>query len=743
MRSFKAIASPILPDRPHLRQLILALLLALLACTTFAPSLLNEFVHWDDPTNFLKNPIFWGVSRDHIKAMLTANVLGVYQPVSWLIFAVIYSIFELNPLGYHLAGIVFHAANTVLVFFLIGKFIAQTSLQGVGPASPPDQGDDVLPPTSAIPLDSAAWLAAAFWGLHPLRVEPVAWASAVPYTIATFFALLSLLAYIRYSQAKSKNARVTLYGLSILTFILSICSKSIAVPLPLVLLLIDLYPLNRWQVDKCRGRVGHNLKLIAEKVPYLLVSTAGALASLLLNMPGGGEGGLTLDKIIQRMGQAAYSPIFHLRLTAIPHPLLPFYYLPSYRFATILIPAVLLVLAITVILIIVYRRYPFLLIAWIAYLLLLAPHSGVIYHGSYYGADRYTYLTTIPFFMIIGAFWAYISQKPIFKKPGYISFLIIVTLLFTLTILAKGQCNIWQGTKSLWNHTLKHNATHTLALNNLGVAHLQSGETNAAMSYWQKAILISPEFQLAQTNIGIAYTKMGLKSLALRHLKKALTKNTVSVSAYNNIGLLYEKLGEFQKAKEAYDKALKIAPKSVSTINHLGNLYASQGKQKKALLLYKKAASYNPTVYKTFYNIAQTYRELGEIQKAISYYKKSIKLNPNYLDAYTNLSGCYLLTKNWQEAAQAAKKAVRIQPYYSDALFNLGIAQARLGQTDSALLNLKKSFATGERSLTATQIAIIYEQKGNTKMAERYRQKAEEIRKNREEIKKKSSYQKK
>ncbi len=368
----------------------LALWLALLAFLAFVPTLGNDFVAWDDPDNFLDNIGFQGFGWRNIRWAWTSMIIGVYQPIAWMIIEVEYLFTGLNPYGYHLASALMHAANTVVLYYLTLALLRRCR-------------PDLEANHRSMVLAMSA-LSTALFAVHPMRTEVVAWASAQPYLPCAFFSMLSVLAYLKANPADGSEVRSRwLFGCFLL-YTAAVLSKAAAIPLPAVFLVLDVYPLGRLGID--RGwRDASTRRSIGEKLPFFALSGVFMVAAVLARVYDRNLDPIGNTGITGRISLTGYSVMFYPIKTLWPFDLHAFYMRP--RWAKLFEPQFLLAVTgcVAVTLLLIHRRKqsPGWLAAWAAYLLMLAPVSGVVTTGMQVAADRYGYLTMMAFVAPIAA----------------------------------------------------------------------------------------------------------------------------------------------------------------------------------------------------------------------------------------------------------------------------------------------------------------------------------------------------
>ncbi|MHC5542901.1 hypothetical protein ACYOEI_32155, partial [Singulisphaera rosea] len=364
----------------------MAVPLVLIVALAFWPVLDNGFVRWDDDENFFENVEYRGLGLSQIGWAWSTFLLGVYQPFAWLILEAEYVVWGLDPRGYHATSLVMHAANGVVLYWLIVALL--------------DRARSVADrePRWAVHLGAA--LGALQFAIHPLRVEVVAWASCQPYLPCVFFAMLSLLAYLRASRPDTIHRWRDL-ATSCLLFASALLCKAVAVSLPFVLVVLDVYPLRRlgpgrWFGDK-------EFEVWKEKVPYLALSTTFMVVAVLAKRSNQSLRSVADYGVFARLAQSCYGIWFYLVKTLLPVDLVAYYPLPKPEtFATL--PYVLGMLAtvgVSAVFFSVRRRWPGWLAAWVVYLVVLAPNMGIVQIGNQVAADRYSYAASIAWAVLL------------------------------------------------------------------------------------------------------------------------------------------------------------------------------------------------------------------------------------------------------------------------------------------------------------------------------------------------------
>src|SRR3989454_1065969 len=361
------------------------LLVALLTLTAFLPTLQNQFVSWDDDKNFLENPHYRGLGWTHLRWMWTTH-LGHYIPLTWMTLGLDYLLWGMNPLGYHLTNLLLHAANAVVFFFVVRRLLTR-ALPG-----PSERGHA---------LAVAAGVAALVFAIHPLRVESVAWATERRDVLSGLFYLLTILMYLRAYESGARGRGW--YWLAVAVFVCALLSKSMVVNLPVVLLILDVYPLRRlggaigWWSEPAR-------RVHLEKIPFVLLAAAASAIAVMAQSSVHAALSLAQLSMPRRLAISAYGLSFYVWKMVVPVNLSPFYERGLIDpWATPFLLSYGLVLAITAIVLALRRRVPGLPAAWVAYIVVLLPVLGIFQSGPQIAADRYTYLAGLGWAILAGA----------------------------------------------------------------------------------------------------------------------------------------------------------------------------------------------------------------------------------------------------------------------------------------------------------------------------------------------------
>ncbi len=530
--------------RPGHLRLLLPPLIFLITGAVFLPAVRGEFLNWDDSVNFVANPHYRGLSWPQIKWMLGATLMGHYIPVTWLSFGLNYALGGMNPWGYHVGNLVLHAANATLVYLIARRLLA--AALGSGSQRGHTTG----------PVVVAGAFAALVWGVHPLRVESVAWITERRDVLCGLFFLLAVLAYLK-GLERGGDLRPTWRALSLAAFAAALLSKAAAMPLPTVLLLLDAYPLRRWGAGWRR--------LAIEKIPYAALAAASAVVALIALPRGAGVTSYESYGVAARIGMVAYSFVFYPTKFVLPVRLSPMYELParvdlaSWPF----LPALLSVAGVTAALILARARWPGGLAAWTYSALMVLPISGVVHAGSQLVNDRYSYLSGIAFAVLAGAGVLAVLQLRERDRATMTTVSVLVggaaLIVLTLGLATWTQTQVWRDSETLWR--------------------------------W--AVEMDPACSLCHGNLGsvITSTELGLARLdeAEVHLHRAIELRPDNPIPYFNLGTLLSVRTRYVEAEAAFRSYLELLPGSPTGLGRLGLLYLLQGRLEEAVPLLQRA----------------------------------------------------------------------------------------------------------------------------------------------------------
>lgn len=544
------------------------LLLTIAAATilVFVPSLENGFVDWDDNLNFVRNPYYRGLGPAQLRWMLGATVTGHWIPVTWLTLGLDYVLWGMNPAGYHLTNVLLHTLNAV-VFALVAARLLRLA----------------RPRSDEATLRIGAAAAALFFALHPLRAESVAWVTERRGLLSGFFGLLTVWTYLRMCAAASSSPRRRWLAASVGCYALALGSKAAVVPLPVVLLVLDAYPLRRLgsQLRDWTAREARSVWL--EKLPYALLAAVAATIALAVNHARWIAAPLTSYPPAARLAMLSYGLVFYVERTFVPFALNPLYELPE-RVSPLeprFLAGVVTAIVVTGVLVVLRRRWPAGLALWLSSSLVLVPVSGLFQAGHQLVADRYSYLSCLPWALLIGAtVCAVLDAAAAGRLRRSVAVLAVGTVALWVAALAGMtwfQVQVWRDTETLWRYALELNPTCALCRNQLGAELGNRGEVVQAAQLFRQALALRPDDPGLSSNLGLALLKTGHPADAIPHLARALERNPADVETRVHLGVALASAGRLDEATGQLQEAVRRSPTHARARYELGRAYLAHG----------------------------------------------------------------------------------------------------------------------------------------------------------------------
>jgi len=577
------------------RTLGLCLVLAAITFVVFGQTLRHGFVNYDDNEYVYENPpVIHGLTPRGVAWAFSFHASN-WHPLTWLSHMLDCQLYGMNPAGHHLTNVLLHTA-TVIVFFLVLR-----------------------------EMTGAFWrsaFVAAVFAVHPLRVESVAWVAERKDVLSGLFFMLTIGAYVRYVRGPRSWGR---YGLVMFLFALGLMSKPMLVTLPLVLLLLDYWPLQRAEAAG---------KLVLEKLPLLALSGVCCVATLLAqNKAIQSVGAYSLSN---RLGNAVVTGVVYLGQMVWPAGLAVFYPFPH---TGVLLWQVALAGALLVGFSAVAWRQrgeqPWLWMGWLWYLVVLLPVVGIIHVGEQAYADRYTYLPQIGIYIAVT--WLAASWVGERLAAG-----LMAGVLAVLMFCAWRQTSYWQNSETLWTHTLACTKDNYVAHINFGKALAQKGKVDDAILEYQEVLKIEPRYADAHYDLGNALCKKGKIDEGIDQYQQALQINPNSVKTRLNLGNVLCATGKIDEAIAQYQQALQINPAFAEVHNSLGRALCIKGRTDEGIAQFEQALQIHPGYAEAHNNLGNALLQKGEVDEAIACYQKALAINPGFALARTNLQNAVL-----------------------------------------------------------------------------------------------------
>jgi tetratricopeptide (TPR) repeat protein len=587
------------PARPWTRSPLLPpALIALAVVGCFIPALSAGFTNWDDDYNFTGNPSYRGLSPSHLAWMFRSYLMGHWHPLTWITLGFDYTLWGMNPFGYHLTSVLLHAVNAALLFVVIRRLLA---LAGSASSSP--------------------WPAAAgalFYGVHPLRVESVAWVTERRDVLCGFFTLLTLLAWLeRLSEERQGRPGTTWFVWSLIAFAAALMSKALVIMLPAVLLILDVYPLRRFNP-------GERWRRLLEKVPFGLLSLAD-LGIMLPAMRGiRAMQPIESYKLLERVAQGAYGLAFYLLKTVWPAGLIPLQRLetPMNPFAAKYVLAAIGVAALTAVLFAFRKRVPSGLTAWLAIIVLVFPVLGFVVTGKQIAADRYTYLALLPASLLVAAFLA----QPALPKAAAAAGASLA--LLALAGMTWRQCGFWKDSVTLWSRQIEFDPNCETAWHDRGKARYEQGDLTGALEDCTRCLEIQPKFPKAYNLRGLLRRQGGDAAGARADFDRAVELNPSYAIARSNRGDLRRSQGDLDGALADAEAALRLDPRLASAYFVRGEVLLRRNRASDALKDYERALALQPDDAVLLVGRGQARMVGGDKAGAASDFERALQLAP-------------------------------------------------------------------------------------------------------------------
>jgi len=540
----------------------------LLAITTFAAfwgTLGNGFVNYDDPGYITENAhVLGGLSMDSIRWAFSTSLLGNWHPLTWISHLLDVQLFGLNPAGHHATSLLLHVLTTILLFLFLNRTTGSVWRSAV---------------------------AAALFSLHPLRVESVAWVSERKDLLSGMLFMLTLLLYCRYTERPG----LLRYVAVISVFALGLMAKPMLVSVPIVLLLLDWWPLRRLGPSAANGDdtvTASVAQLLVEKIPFFILSAAISIVTIMTQSAAKATMAVPDNPLTHRISNALLSYAAYLGKTFWPADLAVLYPLRSQVQAVPTILAALLLIIISILFVRHRRRTPFLLAGWLWFLVTLVPVIGIVQVGLQSMADRYTYIPSIGICIAvvwgIGGFSRGRRYAPAALRA------IGVSVIAALIVITNGQIRHWHDSMSLFTHTLAVTENNYVAHSNLGDALQKQGRLDEAMQQYGAALKIRPDDAYLYRKIASVYDARGMTDDALKYYEQSLRFDSSNESAYNNIAIGHLKKGNRTEAIRNFMRAVQINPDLGSAHYNLGLALAEEGRMDDAISHYREALRINP-----------------------------------------------------------------------------------------------------------------------------------------------------
>jgi tetratricopeptide (TPR) repeat protein len=554
----------------------------------FGQTIHHKFINFDDGLYVFQNPaVLAGLKLKGVRWALTFGEIGHWHPLTWISHMLDVRLWGLRAGGHHLTNVLLHMATVLLLFLALKQM------------------------TGALWRSAAV---AAIFAIHPQRVESVAWIAERKDVLSGVFFMATILAYLRYTMRPG----IARYAVVIVLFALGLMSKGMLVTLPVVLLLLDYWPLGRFKQSSFA-------RLTREKIPLLIVSAGSCIMTRLAPEKINAAFQTTFGS---RVENAIVSYLIYIKQMICPVGLELPYFNPPGGFPTWqVIAALLLLLGISTAAFLCRNRLPYFTVGWFWYLIMMLPVIGLIQISYYARADRYTYLPHIGLYLLIVWGAVDLTQRwPRHRGMLSVAGLIIIGLL---VLQARVQASYWHDSETLWRYVLGVAPDNFIAHVNLGCVLDEKGETDAAIAQFEKAEQIQPAYAEEHNDLGNALTHAGRLTEAITQYKLALQLVPDLPQVHNNLAAALGQAGQYDEAIIHFRKVLEENPNFAAGHANLGYTLMLQGKLDQALLELQKALALMPNSFETHMHLGDLFLQRSQIADAVAHYEKAAQLRPN------------------------------------------------------------------------------------------------------------------
>lgn len=716
-KDIRAISSTCISKgkQKYRKNIIPYIILSAISAIIFCNSLGNAFVY-DDSVTIVNNTLIkdW---RNFSKIFsfnyfILSGELS-YRPIVTLSYFIDYSIWGLNPSGFHFTNILLQVCN-VLLFYAFLRMIAtlggprklakNLALNQSSPASNPGYKQESDLPEGrkrAIKINIFAFVSALLFAAHPILTETVNSVSYREDLLAAFFLLISFILFLKADGKILCGTKYLLYYAgSLCSYLLSLFSKEMAVTLPILMILFTIF----------YSSPGNTFREVIKRVKgiyigYFIITAFYLIIQFVLFR----HTHIKLDQTSQSLYIMLKVLASYIKLLFLPLNLNADYVVPSITAGfTSLVVSICIVVAVITLIARLYKsnKHCCFFISW--FFITLLPVSNIIPIGNIM-AERYLYIPIMGFFGAVGILIQNCTAR---RNATMAAFGIVVVIFGCMGIYRNG---IWRDELTLWRSTSHREPNSARAHHNLGVVHGAKGFYEYAELEYKKTLQINPRDTEAHYNLGIAYERKGLTDDAVKEYQEAIRCNPFYANAYNNLGNIFKKKNLSDKAIEFYKRAIQCNPFNPNYYNNLGLCYYEDKLHEEAILEFEKALKVEPQLSSAHNNLGNVYKEIGNFEKSFFEYRMAAGSDPNNADAHNNLGILYTNKDKQEEALREFKTAILLNPELANVHNNLGIVHAKKGDLDNAVNEMNNAVALGfDNADVHNNLAGVYLTKGLT-----------------------------
>jgi Flp pilus assembly protein TadD len=578
---------------------LICLLLVLATLAVYWPVGSYGFLNYDDGDYFFGNVhVLGGLSRANIQWAFTSNQAVNWHPLTWLSLMLDAQFFGKGATAPHLTNVLLHAANATLLFLLFRRLTGAS-----GPGA----------------------LLALLFAIHPLHVESVAWISERKDVLSGFFALLTLLCYTRAAENCRGDTSIFtqraswFYWLSLIFFACGLMSKPMLVTLPFILLLVDFWPLQRFNSTT-------PARLLVEKAPFFLLCAALSVVTYIVQHKGGAMPPLSLFPLGMRIENVFISYARYLAKTFWPVNLANPYPTTHYWPVLLVILSVALFTGLCFAAVVLRKKYPYAFTGWFWFAGMLIPVIGLVQVGAQSMADRYMYLPVIGLLVVV--VWGVEEFCAKYRPPRRAGIFCAVFLCLVCAVRARNQVSDWQNDQTLFDHALAVTKDNYFANLDLAQLYEGNGQTDKSLHYYYEAARISPGDPADLYNTANAFAKLGRLDEAIDIYHRVLQIAPNDPDVLNNLGFALAQNHQLPEAAACFESVLKLKPNFAAAYDNLAAIYFMQGLYQDAAQQYQEALQLTPDDPRIIVNLGDTNLRLGQTNAAAQYYRQALRLQP-------------------------------------------------------------------------------------------------------------------
>lgn len=633
---------------------------------SYLPTLKNGFVNLDDDKYIINNNLIKDLTWKNIISVFDYTDFEAYQensfakftyfPVTLISFSIEYHFYKLSAIVFHSTNLVLHILNCLLVFWMIVLLTHNISV---------------------------SFITSILFGVHPLHVESVAWISERKDVLYSMFFLFSIISYIYYLKRRSWP----FYLFSVLFFLLSMLSKTMAITLPLILLLIH------FTMEK-----NIKISIIFKMLPFFII-VFFMIFLISINVKLGYYFGMSVViqnfTVFNLIREISYGILFYIGKIILPVKLSCIYKYPdqpnNIYFQIFVLSAMIASFFFTAVFLIA-RSFKELSFGMLFFLITVFPVLHTV------SSDRFTYIPSIGIFIIFGTVVIYVYNNFISSKDWYLKAffnLVIFMLIVILSIMTFERCKVWKNDETLMTDIIKNYNNIYSAYYNRAVYFSKKGDYQKALNDFDETLKLSPSNYKAYINRGIVYGILGKDNLAIMDFQRASEIYPRDENIYVNRGISFYRLGEYKNALNDFARALRLKPGFIEALVNRGLVFLMIKDYEKAINDYSEILKIKPNMIEALINRGIVYNIKGEYDEAIDDYNVVLSINPHLPQIYNNRGIIYFKRGEYEKALIDFTMAINKNPVYKEAYKNRYVTYMKTGNLKRAQEDRKRLIDMG------------------------------------------------